>query len=33
MTHVRTSEGFDVKVPSNGQVNLNSVLGALGANR
>lgn len=23
-------EGFDVKVPSNGQVNLNSVLGALG---
>lgn len=31
MTHVRTSEGFDVKVPSNGQVNLNSVLGALGA--
>ena len=30
MDHVRTSEGFDVKVPSNGQVNLNSVLGALG---
>lgn len=30
MTHVRTSEGYDVKVPSNGQVNLNSVLGALG---
>jgi hypothetical protein len=31
MDHVRNSEGFDVKVPSNGQVNLNSVLGALGA--
>jgi hypothetical protein len=31
MTHVRTSEGYDVKVPSNGQVNLNTVLGALGA--
>lgn len=30
MEHVRSSEGFDVKVPSNGQVNLNSVLGALG---
>jgi hypothetical protein len=30
MTHVRTSEGYDVKVPSNGQVNLNTVLGALG---
>ena len=30
MEHVKTMEGFDVKVPSNGQVNLNSVLGALG---
>lgn len=30
MTHVRTSEGYDVKVPSQGQVTLNSVLSALG---
>lgn len=30
MTHVKSSEGYDVKVPSNGQVNLNTVLGALG---
>ena len=30
MDHVRNSEGFDVKVPSNGQVNTNSVLAALG---
>lgn len=30
MSHVKTSEGYDVKVPSNGQVNLNTVLGALG---
>lgn len=30
MEHVKSMEGFDVKVPSNGQVNLNSVLGALG---
>ncbi len=30
MTHVKSSEGYDVKVPSNGQVNLNTVLSALG---
>lgn len=30
MTHVKSSEGYDVKVPSNGQVNLNTILGALG---
>lgn len=30
MEHVKSMEGFDVKVPSNGQVNLNTVLGALG---
>jgi hypothetical protein len=28
--HIKTAEGYDVKVPSQGQVNLNSVLGALG---
>jgi hypothetical protein len=31
MSHVKTIDGYDVKVPSNGQVNLNTVLGALGA--
>lgn len=30
MGHVKTIDGYDVKVPSNGQVNLNTVLGALG---
>lgn len=30
MGHVKTMDGYDVKVPSNGQVNLNTVLGALG---
>lgn len=30
MSHVKTAEGYDIKVPSQGQVNLNSVLGALG---
>lgn len=30
MSHVKTAEGYDVKIPSQGQVNLNSVLGALG---
>jgi hypothetical protein len=30
MSHVKTTDGYDVKVPSNGQVNLNTVLGALG---
>lgn len=30
MPHVKTTDGYDVKVPSNGQVNLNTVLGALG---
>jgi hypothetical protein len=30
MSHVKTIDGYDVKVPSNGQVNLNTVLGALG---
>lgn len=28
--HIKTSDGYDVKVPSNGQVNLNTVLGAIG---
>lgn len=28
--YVKTNGGYDVKVPSNGQVNLNTVLGALG---
>lgn len=27
---VKSSEGYDVRVPSNGQVNLNTVLGSLG---
>lgn len=32
MSHyVKTNEGYDVKVPSQGQVNLNTVLGAIGA--
>ena len=31
MTHVKDANGYDVKVPSMGQVNLNTVLGALGA--
>lgn len=30
MTMVKTSEGYDVRVPSNGQVNLNTVLGSIG---
>lgn len=30
MSHIKTMEGYDVKVPSQGQVNLNTVLGALG---
>ena len=30
MTMVKSSEGYDVRVPSNGQVNLNTVLGSLG---
>ena len=29
--YVKTNGGYDVKVPSSGQVNLNTVLGALGA--
>ena len=31
MSHVKTSEGYDVKVPSQGQATLNTVLGSLGA--
>jgi hypothetical protein len=31
MSHIKTSEGYDVKVPPQGQVNLNTVLGAVGA--
>lgn len=31
MSHVKTTDGYDVKVPSMGQVNLNTVLSALGA--
>ena len=30
MSHVKTTDGYDVKVPSQGQVTLNSVLSALG---
>ena len=30
MTHIRTNEGYDVKVPSMGQVNYNTVAGSLG---
>lgn len=30
MSHIKTAEGYDVKVPSQGQVNLNTVLGSLG---
>ena len=30
MTHVKSAEGYDVKVPSMGQVNYNSVAGSLG---
>lgn len=30
MTHVKSTEGYDVKVPSQSQVGLNTVLGALG---
>ena len=30
MTMVKTSEGYDVRVPSHGQVNLNTVLGSIG---
>lgn len=30
MAHIKTSEGYDVKVPNQGQVNLNTVLGAIG---
>lgn len=28
--HIKSADGYDVKVPSNGQVNLNTVLGAIG---
>lgn len=31
MSHVKTTEGYDVKVPSQGQTTLNTVLGSLGA--
>jgi hypothetical protein len=31
MAHVKTTDGYDVKVPNQGQVNLNTVLGAFGA--
>ena len=30
MTHVKSAEGYDVKVPSMGQVNYNTVAGSLG---
>lgn len=30
MSHVKTSDGYDVKVPSMGQVNYNTVAGSLG---
>jgi hypothetical protein len=30
MTHIKTNEGFDVKIPSQGQVTYNSVAGSLG---
>ena len=30
MSYIKSAEGYDVKVPSMGQVNTNSVLGALG---
>lgn len=30
MSHIKTAEGYDVKIPSQGQTNLNTVLGALG---
>lgn len=30
MTHVKTAEGYDVKVPSMGQVNYNTVAGSIG---
>ena len=30
MTHIKTAEGYDVKVPSMGQVNYNTVAGSLG---
>lgn len=30
MTHIKSAEGYDVKVPSMGQVNYNSVAGSLG---
>ena len=30
MSHVKTTDGYDVKVPGQGQVNLNTVLGAIG---
>ena len=30
MTHVKTTEGYDVKVPNQGQVTYNSVAGSLG---
>jgi hypothetical protein len=30
MSHIKTSEGYDVKVPSQGQVNYNTVAGSLG---
>ena len=29
--HIKTAEGYDVKVPSQGQVTLNTVLGAIGS--
>lgn len=31
MSHVKTTEGYDVKIPSQGQTTLNTVLGSLGA--
>ena len=30
MTHIKTAEGYDVKVPSMGQVNYNTVAGSIG---
>jgi hypothetical protein len=30
MSHIKTSEGYDVKVPSQGQVNYNTVAGSIG---
>lgn len=30
MAHVKTSDGYDVKVPGMGQVNYNTVAGSIG---